>query len=330
LRSDSPYLIAEIGLNHNGNLDLACQMTLAARGAGAHAAKFQLYDSKHFIHPGAKLGDGLLSDFFGQFELSPDDWRKLADFTRAQGLDFFCSVFDFQSVELYATLKPRLIKIASCDMTNRPLIEYAAKTIPDAPLFISTGTASESEVSELVKWSTQNIKSPIVLFQCVSCYPSKPEDYNLRLVPEWKSRYGVPVGVSDHTEGIGVSVATATLGAVAVERHFTISHDLPGPDQKISLEPSDFAAMSRAVTEALRSLGDGEKRNLPCEEGPRKFGRRAAYLVREKKAGDSLSGKDLLFMRPGVEGPGPEFVFEGRRLRIDKDALDSIGAGDLL
>ncbi|MCE9600536.1 MAG: N-acetylneuraminate synthase family protein [Spirochaetia bacterium] len=323
------YLIAEIGLNHNGDLTLARKMVDAAKAAGADAVKFQLYSSKHFIHPDAKLGNGSLQDFFAQFELKPAEWEALASHTRSCGLEFFCSIFDFPSVDLYSKLAPSIIKIASCDINNRPLMQYAAQAIPGAITWISTGTASELEVESLVAWGKTNLNQ-MGIFQCVSCYPAKPEEYNLNLIPSWKKKFNLPVGVSDHTPGIAVSIASVTLGARAIERHFTLSHDLPGPDQKISLEPGVFSAMAQAIREVESAMGDGVKRALPSEEGPRKFGRRGTYLAHDISAGQPLAAGDLLFLRPGVEGPGPDVILTGKKLKANRKALDPILGEDLL
>lgn len=317
------YLIAEIGLNHNGNLELACKMVDAAKAAGADAAKFQLYDSRHFIHPAAKLGEGSLQEFFKQFELKPEEWAKLAEYTRRCGLDFFCSVFDFPSVDLYATLGPDIIKIASCDINNHPLMKYAAQKIPAATTWVSTGTADESEVQSLVAWGKTHL-GRMGIFQCVSSYPAKPEEYNLNVIGSWIKQFSLPVGISDHTAGIGVSIAAVTLGAQSIERHFTIGHDLPGPDQKISLEPETFRAMAKAVREVEVSMGDGIKRALPSEEGPRKFGRRGIYLARDMAAGEELASTDLLYLRPGVDGPAADASLIGKKLKESAKAFEPL------
>jgi N,N'-diacetyllegionaminate synthase len=183
-----PYLIAEIGLNHNGDLDLARKMVDGARAAGAHAAKFQLYSADSFIHPSARLGEGSLQDFFRTFELKPAEWKELADYTIRAGLDFFCSVFDAPSIALYSTLPAACIKIASCDLTNRPLIQRAAAAMPDKPFLVATGCSTESEVDDFAAWFAKNISSPLTLLECVSSYPADPRDYNLALLARWENK----------------------------------------------------------------------------------------------------------------------------------------------
>ncbi|MEQ9366725.1 MAG: N-acetylneuraminate synthase family protein, partial [Leptospirales bacterium] len=234
-----PYLIAEIGLNHNGDLDLARRIVDAARTSGAHAAKFQLFQSRAFINPTARLGDGApggLAEFFAQFELDADEWHILAKHTREQGLDFFCSVFDAPSLKFYRELDARLIKLSSCDIDNRMLFEdletldpgrlapgseregdAAARSAGSSPgdpaarrdagpawaVLFSTGTADESEIQRAV--SFLDAGRPRAIFECVSAYPAAPEDYNLAVLESWRERYACPVGISDHTTGNALS-----------------------------------------------------------------------------------------------------------------------------
>lgn len=318
-----PYLIAEIGLNHNGNLDLARQMVDGAKAAGAHAAKFQLYHSDAFIHPDARLGEGSLRDFFRTFELQAGQWSELADYTARAGLDFFCSVFDEPSVQLYSKLPAPCIKIASCDLTNRPLLRTAARAMPGKPFLVATGCCTESEVDEFVAWFNAEISAPLVLFECVSSYPADPHDYNLALLGRWKKKFGIQTGLSDHTPGCGTAVAAAVLGACAIEKHFTLDHNLPGPDQKISMNPAEFKTMRDEIARAIAALGGGPKDCHPSEEGPRKFGRRAAYAARDLRAGQTLQEDSLLFMRPGG-GPGAERQWTGKVLRKDLKAFEMV------
>ncbi len=289
------YLIAEIGLNHNGSLELAREIVTAAAGAGAHAAKFQLYASDAFIDEQSSLGDagpGSLRDFFRQFELKQDEWAALAEHTRAAGLDFFCSVFDRESLDFYLSLEPRLIKIASCDVDNRLLIEDCRET--KLPLLISTGTATQDEVARAVEWLGD---SPAVLMQCVSSYPAQAEDYNLNVLPAWAERYGLPVGLSDHCEHNYVSLASVALGACVIERHFTSARSLPGPDQALSLEPSHLADLAAGVKAVRAGLGTGRKAPTASEEPARVGGRRSLHVRSDVRGG--VKRQDLIALRPG-------------------------------
>lgn len=293
----APYLIAEIGLNHNGSLDLARRMVDGAKASGAHAAKFQLYHSDVFLDPRLPLGDGppgSLSGFFRTFELSESDWIKLADHTRASGLDFFCSVFDRPSLDFYPKLSPRLTKIASCDINNRLLLEDCLEL--GLPILLSTGTADESEVARAVAWVG---KHPTVLFQCVSSYPAKPSQYNLNVLTRWREKFNLPLGISDHCSTNAVSFAAVALGACAIEKHFTLDHDLPGPDQKISLNPAGFRDLADGVKTVFESLGDGNKICTPEELPVRSGGRRSVVVNRKMAAGEKIERADLTAWRPG-------------------------------
>lgn len=318
-----PYLIAEVGLNHNGDISLAKQMVNAAKESGAHAAKFQLYNSDAFLHPDAKLADGTLRDFFRQFELSAQHWRELADYTRSAGLDFFCSVFDAPSLAIYAKLEPSAIKIASCDITNRPLMEHAARALPGKRFLAATGTASEEEVREFVRWFKSKIGAELLLMECVSSYPANPAEYNLALLKSWREELGVETGLSDHTGGHGVAVAASVLGARAIEKHFTLDHSLPGPDHGISMNPAQFRQMRDEIERAVLALGGGRKTWHASEEGPRKFGRRSAYAAKALSKGERLNKEDILYMRPGG-GLGPETELAGKSLKADVRPFEMI------
>ena len=304
----APYLIAEIGLNHNGEADLARRTIEASARSGASAVKFQLYRSDHFIDGASVLGEGgpgSLRDFFRTFELSQDVWRELAALARGLNVDFFCSVFDRPSFEFYRTLEPRLVKIASCDITNRPLLEAVRES--GLPVLLSTGTADEDEIGRAIGW-LQGV--PLVLLQCVSAYPARPEDYNLAVLDGWRRRYGVPVGISDHCEDNGVSLASVALGGCAIERHFTLDRTLPGPDHALSLEPDDFARLAREARAVHAARGGAdERRPVEAEAGARKFGRRALYLAREARGGAVVAAEDLIALRPG-DGIGAEVLAE--------------------
>ncbi len=294
-----PYVIAEIGLNHNGILELAKQMAQSAASCGAHAVKFQLYDSDFFLQSAARLGDGKpgsLPEFFRSFELKKKEWIELAAFVRKCGVDFICSVFDSPSLDFYMTLNPSLIKISSCDIDNRILLEEAAAK--QLPILLSTGTATEEEIKNALEWIRPG-GAPVVLMQCVSSYPADPADYNLNVLARWREVFQLPAGISDHCEENFISAAATALGACVIERHFTLDRNLPGPDQKISLDPARLSEMTRAVKAVYAGLGNGKKVSCLSEEAPRKYGRRALYAARDIPAGSAVGSGDFIAKRPG-------------------------------
>lgn len=294
-----PYVIAEIGLNHNGDIELARKLIEAAAKSGASAAKFQLYFSDSFISPDATLGSekpGSLGDFFRQFELSEKLWQELASYTRKHKMDFLCSVFDKQSLKLYASLNPRAIKISSCDINNRLLIEEAALT--GLPLLISTGTATEDEIENLTQWLPSQNK--FALLQCVSSYPADIEDYNLSVISGWKKKFKCLVGVSDHTTSSTLAIASVAAGASIIERHFTLDKTLPGPDHALSANPEEFTQMRCEIDKTHKILHKKEKAPAPSESAARLHGRRSLCAGRDMTSGESLRKEDMIALRPGT------------------------------
>ena len=313
LGSDSPpYIIAEIGLNHNGNLDLARDMIREAARCGVHAVKFQLFSVESFLSPGEGGKDRSILDFFSRYTFSEKEWRTLFEEATSIELDFLCSVFDRDSLEFYRSLSPSAVKIASGDVSNRLLIEDVVAT--GLPLLLSTGTAGEKEVERALSWIPETI--PLVLFQCVSAYPAPVEEMNLRVLSRWKEKYAAPVGLSDHTMGNEISLGAIALGGCAIERHFTLDRNMEGPDQKLSLEPREMKSLVEESRRLYSALGNGEKETTPGEAGARSGGRRSLHFARDLVEGSSLRREDLLPLRPGggADAAFPE-VWIGRILR---------------
>ncbi len=296
-----PYIIAEIGLNHNGDLTTALEQVKQAAKNGAHCAKFQLYNPELFIYSDAALGDGepgSLQDFFRQFTLSESDWKILAAETRKMGLDFLCSVFDEKSLEFYMSLSPSFIKIASADIDNEPLLRSVNKT--GLPILLSTGTASEAEVEHAL--SLLNNASSILLFLCVSSYPARPADYNLSVLKTWQEKFPVLTGLSDHTEDNRLAIASVALGACAIEKHFTSNRNLPGPDQSLSIEPAELSALAQDARLIWDTTREKEKTISESEIGVRQHGRRALFASRDIQAGEILNKESIVPLRPGSAG----------------------------
>jgi sialic acid synthase SpsE len=324
------YLIAEIGLNHNGEEDLALRMIEAAARSGAHCVKFQLYRSALFFDRSAGLGEGppgSLLEFFRQFELPEESWQKLARAAEENGVDFLCSVFDEESLHFYKELlqasghSTHYLKIASTDLTNRILLEQAKRM--EFEILLSTGASTEEEVERTIGWTGR----PALLFQCVSSYPARPSDYNLRLLPVWKKKYGCAVGVSDHCETLTVSLAAAALGVIdaaddsgiggiAIERHFTLDRNLPGPDHALSSTPVQMRELREAIDLLQAARGTGIKESVAAEEGARRYGRRSLYYRKTLPAGHVLSADDIIALRPGTGIPVERYTdYTGRSLR---------------
>ncbi len=321
------YLIAEIGLNHNGSEELALKMVEASARSGANCAKFQLFDSKFFINRKARLGNnppGSLQEFFSQFELPEESWTRIVQACKKNGLDFLCSVFDEPSLDLYMTLGNFPVKIASTDLTCRPLLESVLRR--KLPMYLSTGAANEEEVERTIQW----IGTPALLLQCVSSYPARAEDYNLRVLPLWQKKYNCLTGISDHCTELDVSLQMPALGGVAIERHFTLDRSMEGPDHKLSSTPEDFASLRKRLDVLKTAMGDGLKKCMPSEEPVRAGGRRSVYYRNDLPAGHTLAESDLIVMRPAEEIPAERLPeLEGRDLLKGVGTADPVRSSDI-
>ncbi len=297
-----PYLIAELSGNHNGELARALALVDAAKAAGADAVKLQTYtaDTITIDHdgPGFRLEGGLwqgrtLHDLYREAH-TPWDWHEpLFAHARSIGLTIFSSPFDDTAVELLERLDAPAFKIASFELNDLPLIRRAARS--GKPLIMSTGLATLGEVADAVEAAGDG---PLVLLHCVSGYPTPPEDCNLRTIPHLADAFGVAVGLSDHTHGVAVPVAAAALGAVVIEKHFTLSRAEGGVDSAFSLEPAEFKAMADSVRSAWAALGRIHYGVEPSEAGGRDY-RRSLYIVADVPAGAPLTPANVRSIRPG-------------------------------
>ena len=297
-----PYLIAELSGNHNGDLNRALALVDAAKAAGADAVKLQTYtaDTITIDHdgPGFRLEGGLwqgrtLHDLYREAH-TPWDWHApLFAHARAIGLTIFSSPFDETAVDLLERLDAPAFKIASFELNDLPLIRRAARS--GKPLIMSTGLATLGEVGEAVEAAGD---VPLVLLHCVSGYPTPPEDCNLRTIPHLAEAFGVGAGLSDHTHGAAVPVAATALGAVVIEKHFTLSRAEGGVDSAFSLEPAEFKAMADSVRTAWAALGRVHYGVKPSEAGGRDY-RRSLYVVADVPAGAPLTPANVRSIRPG-------------------------------
>nr|WP_211114402.1 pseudaminic acid synthase [Azospirillum rugosum] len=295
-------MIAELSGNHNGELARALALVDAAKAAGADAVKLQTYtaDTITIDHdgPGFRLEGGLwqgrtLHDLYREAH-TPWDWHEpLFAHARSIGLSIFSSPFDDTAVELLERLDAPAFKIASFELNDSALIRRAARS--GKPLIVSTGLATLGEVAEAVEAAGD---VPLVLLHCVSGYPTPPEDCNLRTIPHLADAFGVAVGLSDHTHGVAVPVAAAALGAVVIEKHFTLSRAEGGVDSAFSLEPAEFKAMADSVRTAWAALGRVHYGVEPSEAGGRDY-RRSLYVVADVPAGASLTAENVRSIRPG-------------------------------
>jgi len=311
-------IIAEAGVNHNGDMKMARRLIDAAVDAGADVVKFQSFRAEALVIRNApkaryqikntKKG-GAQWDMLKKLELSPGDHRALFAYARKRRIAIISTPFDDKNADLLERLRVPFYKLPSGEVTNKPLLEHvAAKGIS---IILSTGMCTLEEVRQAVGWirSVWNKKKRnpgLVLLHCVSQYPAKPEDCNLRAMATLRNAFRVPVGYSDHTLGIEIPLAAAALGAQIIEKHLTLDNKLPGPDHLASLEPKAFKEMVLGIRNIEKSLGDGVKRPKPNEMEIRRIARRSLVAANPLLKGAPLKRDDLCAKRPGTGIP-PEY-----------------------
>lgn len=304
-------VIAEVGVNHNGDPEEARRLVDVAVAAGADIVKFQSFISEKEISrfaPKAQYQEAT-SDAANQLELckalelKPDALRMLKRYCAEKGIAFLCTAFEFDSVDLLADdLRVQAIKIPSGEITNLPLLEYiGSKRIA---VLLSTGASTLVEVGIALEALRRGGAEDIALMHCVSNYPAPPDQINLRAMLTLAGAFGLPVGYSDHTSGIDVSIAAAALGAAMIEKHFTRDRTAPGPDHLASLEPDELTAMVRGVALASAARGDGVKRPMPTEIENLPLIRKSIVVTGNLPAGTRLA-RDMLEIKRPATGISP-------------------------
>lgn len=302
------FVIGEIGVNHNGRLDLALRLIDLAAEAGADAVKFQTFTAERLVTPSAARAayqarndpDGGASQLamLKSLELSPEALAHARQHALARGLRFLSTPFDEQAADLLGHLGVEAFKVSSGDLTHLPFLRHLARK--GLPIILSTGMANLSEVEEAVQAIEGEGDPPLAILHCVSQYPCAPDDCNLAAMATLRSAFGRPVGWSDHTEGDAITLAAVALGAEILEKHFTLDQNLPGPDHRASLAPDAFKAMLRHVRAVEAALGDGRKRPVAAEADTARVARRSIVAARDLAVGSRLTEDDLAFRRPGT------------------------------
>lgn len=304
---ESCFIIAEAGSNHNGSPEQAKKLIDVAAKAGADAVKFQLFRAAKLYPKTAGMSNYLrapksIYDIIAEMEM-PYEWLpELASCCRDKEILFLSSVFDEESADI---LEPHVqaFKIASYEMTHLPLIRHIAKK--GRPMIISTGTANLQEVSETVEEVRQTGNDGLLLMQCTASYPAPIESLNVRAIQTLKQTFGVPVGLSDHSRDPLVGPLSAVaVGANMIEKHFTFSNELPGPDHRFALEPADLRLMIQKIREVEDALGSGEKVLHPVEAELHAFARRSIFAIRDIAPGETFTAENIAVLRCGKIGVG--------------------------
>jgi len=317
------FIIAEAGVNHNGDLDLAKRLIDAARMAGAEAVKFQTFAADRLVTPDApkteyqKLTTGSAEtqlEMLRRLELPAEAHGPLMEYCKRRGLLFLSTPFDEECADMLEALQVGAYKVSSGELTNLPLLAHIARK--GKPLIVSTGMASLGEVETAVATVRDAGNPALALLHCVSNYPAAPQDVNLRAMRTLELAFGRPVGYSDHTMGIEVSIAAVALGACIIEKHFTVDRSLPGPDHQASLVPDELAALVRGIRNTEAALGDGCKRPAMSEANTAAAARRSLVAARDLPAGIQLTDDLLALRRPGTGlPPSARPYVVGRKLR---------------
>ncbi|MBT6007696.1 MAG: pseudaminic acid synthase [Rhodobacterales bacterium] len=309
----SPYVIAELSANHNGDLNRALKTIDMAKAMGADAIKLQTYtadtmtidcDKDDFqVHGG--LWDGYSLHRLYQWAQTPFEWHKtMFDHARKIGITCFSTPFDETAVDLLEELNAPAYKIASFEAIDLPLIRYVAKT--GKPMIISTGMANLDEITEAVEAARDGGCNDLILLHCISGYPAPVEQSNLRTIPDLEKRFNVVSGLSDHTLGTTVSIASIALGACVIEKHVTLNRADKGPDSEFSLEPDELKRLCDDSKIAWSALGAAGYSKKPVEEASLIF-RRSIYVVEDIKAGEALTERNVRRIRPGFGLPPKYF-----------------------
>lgn len=309
--SRPPLIVAELSGNHNQSLERALQLIDVAAECGVDAVKLQTYtadtitldaDSEEFFvrKPGSVWDGRSLHSLYAEAH-TPWEWHQaITDRATSLGLTWFSSPFDFTAVDFLETLNPPCYKIASPEIVDLPLIKKCAQT--GRPLIMSSGMASIAELEAAVQTARENGASQIVLLKCTTDYPASPETSNLRTMAHLAELFGCLTGASDHTLGIGASVAAAALGASLIEKHLTLARADGGPDAHFSLEPDEMKALVRECRSGWQSVGRISYGPSDTERGYLR-GRRSLYITQDLKAGDVLTSQNMRSIRPGFGLP---------------------------
>ncbi len=328
----SVYIIAEAGVNHNGDFNTALKLVDAAVDAGVNAIKFQTFKAEKLASKKLEKADYQKKeteaaesqrDMLKKLELSFADFSELQRYCQSKNIEFLSTAFDFESLDFLKSLDMKRWKIPSGEITNLPYLIEIAKTGKE--IILSTGMADMDEIEAAIKALKENGAGEIIVLHCTTEYPAPFAEVNLKAIESIKERFNVRVGYSDHTKGIEVPIAAVALGAEVIEKHFTLDNNMEGPDHKASLEPAELKAMTAAIRNIELALGDGIKKVSPSEQKNRAIVRKTIVASKKIKAGESFSADNLTTKRAG-EGLCPMQWFDvlGQKAKRDFDVDEII------
>lgn len=302
-------IIAEAGVNHNGDMDIARRLIDAAADAGADLVKFQTFNANRLVTRGAKKADYQTQAtgagesqhaMLQRLELSEAMHHELIAHCATRGIGFFSTAFDIDSIDMLTGLGQKIFKVPSGEITNLPYLRHTARA--GTPLILSTGMASMADIEAAIDAVEQagTPRSAVTVLHCTTEYPTPMAEVNLRAMQSIGAAFGVAVGYSDHTPGIEVAIAAVALGAQVIEKHFTLDRTMPGPDHQASLEPHELAAMVSAIRNIETAMGDGIKRLTPSEARNKPIARKSLVASRAIDAGEVFTAENMTCKRPGT------------------------------
>ncbi len=330
------YIVAELSANHGHKLENALASVRAAKAAGADAIKIQTYtadtitldcDAQDFQVKSGTIWDGVTLHQLYEQAYTPWEWHKaIFDEAKRIGIDCFSTPFDKTAVDFLNELGNPIYKIASFEITDIPLIEYAASK--HKPMVISTGIATPDDIQAALNACRKVGNDDITLLHCVSSYPAPLESVHLRTMMDMAERYGVRVGLSDHTMGSDVAIAAVAMGATMIEKHFILDRAIGGPDASFSMEPNDFAAMVHSIRNVEKALGTVTYKLDPSAIKGREFAR-SLYVAQPIKAGEVITEENVRSVRPGYS-LHPRYLPQiiGKRIKADKKIGDRLSLSD--
>jgi N-acetylneuraminate synthase len=330
--AQSCFIIAEAGVNHNGDIRKAKKLIAVAAASHADAVKFQTFSAEKIAIRNAPKADYQEKNtpvhetqfqMLKKLELSEEQFEELSEYARKKKILFLSTPFDGESVEILERIGIPAFKVSSGELTNFPLLKIIASK--GKPVIISTGMATMDEVRAAVDFLRENGVCDLALLHCTSNYPAAVEDVNLRAMTTLADAFDVPVGYSDHTQGILIPLLAVAHGACIIEKHFTLDKNLPGPDHQASLEPDEFKEMVEKIRMVEMAIGNGEKKPTKSEEGMRRIARKSIVSVKRIQKGAKITAEMLDCRRPG-SGLSPQHLPE----IIGKNARQTIPAETLI
>ena len=311
-----PFFVAEAGLNHNGDIEIAKKMIDQAISSGADAIKFQTYKSEEFLTESSEY-----FDFFKNVELSFEQFKELSEYAKNKNFIFFSAPFDIPSANFLHGIDVPCFKIASSDLTNMPLIKHVAAM--QKPMIISTGIGTLQEIEDAVNWCMLEGNDQIAILHCVANYPTSPNEVNMNSMLQMKKLFDFPIGYSDNGESLLVDIVAATMGAQIIEKHFTLDKTMPGPDHAFSIEPSELKSLISQIEEIYKIKGTFSKTPQLSEVKNRNAIRKSLTAKHDLKEGQIITQNDILIKRPagGIEPKYfPKILSKKLKTNIQKDS----------